>query len=78
MGTNVFYLWKEKGEDIPFKIRRVTWNPDNDLHILVTKIEIEKWPYGIAWGVYIKNGKKQKEDVIDCAGNYSWEFFEEN
>ena len=52
---NVFQLWKEGGERLPFKVIRWTWNPATST-FLVERIEIGKWPYGKAWGRFIRNG----------------------
>jgi hypothetical protein len=52
---NVFQLWKEGGERLPFKVIRWTWNNATSA-FLVERIEIGKWPYGKAWGRFIRNG----------------------
>ena len=49
---NVFQLWKEGGERLPFKVIRWTWNPATST-FLVERIEIGKWPYGKAWGRFL-------------------------
>lgn len=88
MGKNVFELWEEQGEKLPFKVKRVNWTTQN-IFILVEKIVIGKFPYGIAYGKSMEINQEGKEAVSDfqyhckngivsCAGNYQWVLFEKN
>jgi hypothetical protein len=68
---NVFQLWKENGEKLPFKVIRWTWSSDSAF--LVERIAIRKWPYGMAWGRFIRNGLTDTEaEELSCAGSYQW------
>jgi len=42
---NVFQLWKDGGERLPFKVVRRTWNARASA-FQVEKVEVGKWPYG--------------------------------
>lgn len=72
---NVFQLWRECGERLPFKVIRWTWNPASSV-FLVERIEIRKWPYGKAWGRYIRNGMHEAHQELNGAGNYQWKMVE--
>jgi len=79
---NIFEIWKENGEKIPFAVRRNNWT--ENFYTVVTKVEIKKWPYGKAYGYSTINGKFtnhysydngwRKEGTIPCAGCYQWTF----
>jgi len=86
MKKNVFELWKENGEKLPFKIRRTNWAMPN-VFILVEKIIINKYPYGTAFGksMSITNDGKEilskfqhhcRNGIIGCAGCFQWLIFE--
>ena len=68
---NVFQLWKENGEQLPFKVIRWTWNPSASAY-LVERIEIGNWPYGKAWGRFIRNGVPSELDRMPNAGSFQW------
>jgi hypothetical protein len=69
---NVFQLWKDNGEKLPFKVVRWTWNPRRTV-FLVERIEVKKWPYGTAWGRYARDGAQDVEQrQLDNAGSYQW------
>lgn len=68
---NVFQLWKEVGEKLPFKVVRWNWHEPNS-GFLVESIEIRKWPYGKAWGRAFRNGVFGREEELGCAGCYQW------
>jgi hypothetical protein len=67
---NVFQLWKENGEILPFKVVRWTWNPATVF--LIEQIEIGKWPYGKAHGRFIRNGVQGPPEKLANAGSYEW------
>lgn len=87
---NVFQIWKEHGELVPFAVRRHSWNPLS--FFIVTSVEIKNFPYGNASGYFIsyKNAKptedgyfeidlteiEKKESLqgLSCAGCYQWEY----
>jgi hypothetical protein len=48
---NVFQIWRESGERVPFAVRRDSWNPES--FFIVTSIEIKKFPYGSASGYFV-------------------------
>ena len=85
MGKNIFEIWKENNEELPFRVRRDNWTMPN-VFILVEKIEINKWPYGTAYGKCMKLDQEEKEvisdwqyhceyGVVKCAGCYQWYIF---
>lgn len=87
MGKNIFEIWKEKKEILPFKVRRDNWTMPN-VFILVEKIIIKKFPYGIAEGksmtindkgeeVISENQYHCKNGIIGCAGCYQWHLLKE-
>ncbi|MBN9066654.1 MAG: hypothetical protein J0H60_09330 [Rhizobiales bacterium] len=66
---NVLELWKTNGEKLPFKVIRWTWNPATNF--LVERVEIRKWPYGKAWGRFVRNGiADAASEQLSCAGNF--------
>jgi hypothetical protein len=67
----VFQLWREGGEKLPFKVIRWTWKPEASA-FLVERIEIGKWPYGKAWGRFIRDGVAQSPEKLSNAGSYQW------
>ena len=69
---NVFQLWALNGEVLPFRVRKETWNPKVDQHYLVERIEISKWPYGFAWGRFVRNGEAGDLGKIASPGTYTW------
>lgn len=68
---NVFQLWREGGEKLPFKVIRWSWNPTKTV-FLVERIEIKNWPYGTAWGCFVRNGVPGTPQKLDSAGSYQW------
>ena len=64
MRKNIFELWRENGEKLPFRVRRVNWTMP-DVFILVEEIVIEKWPYGIAYGKSMEINAKGEEVISD-------------
>ena len=72
---NIFQLWKENGEKLPFKVAKSTWSAEAGHYLVVEKIEIKKWPYGSAWGRYHWNsapGAPGAPEKIKAAGTYNW------
>lgn len=53
---NIFELWVLNDRKLPMKVVRESWSPASDHYMLVEKIEVRKWPYGYAWGRYVRNG----------------------
>jgi len=71
---NIFELWELNGRKLPIKVVRQSWYGAAGQFMLVEKIEIRKWPYGLAWGRYHQGGgpKDEKHEKISCAGSYQW------
>jgi hypothetical protein len=77
---NIFQIWQENGERLPFKARRATWAKEH--YVIVDDIKIKSWPYGIAygkaytwgeineWHLYDKDWKTT--GAIPNAGAYKW------
>lgn len=70
---NLFQLWKENNEQLPFKAILNSWSEEAGHYALIEKIEIKKWPYGTAYGQYFFHGNPGKIGKIDNAGCYRWE-----
>lgn len=68
---NLFQLWEANGRQLPFRARKETWNPATS-HVEVEKVEIKNWPYGTAWGRFVRAGQKQAYGKIANAGTYTW------
>ena len=68
---NVFQLWREGGEKLPMKVIRWTWSPATSV-FLVEKVEVKKWPYGTAWGRFVRNGTPGAYEKRSCAGSFQW------
>ncbi len=67
---NLFQLWDQNGRRVPFKAHKETWGPASSM--LVEKIEIGKWPYGTAWGRFMRDGQEAPSAKIANAGTYTW------
>ena len=83
---NIFQLWKENFEKTQFAVRR--WNWGEEYYTVVVKVEIKRWPYGIAYGYPTINGvySDHYEKIypewnairqIPNAGSYQWEIVED-
>jgi hypothetical protein len=69
---NVFQIWRDGGEKLPFKVIRWTWDPAYSA-FLVERIEVGKWPYGKAWGRFVRDGLPDAtEEVLNGAGSFQW------
>lgn len=53
---NIFELWKESGEKLPFAAVIDSWDPVEHF-VVVEEVLIKKWPYGEAKGQYFFNGR---------------------
>lgn len=69
---NIFQLWRENGEILPFKVRLDSWSDYLEHYALIEEIEIKKWPYGNAFGQYFFHKKPGRKGKIDNAGCYRW------
>lgn len=76
--SNVFELWRDNGERLPFRVRRWSWNKAT--YAVVESVVIKIWPYGVADGYlvimnHLGKGKVVRcKAVLACAGCYQWEF----
>lgn len=41
-------------------------------YYLVERVEIGKWPYGKAWGRYVREGVAGELEKIANSGTYTW------
>ncbi|WP_210247022.1 hypothetical protein [Phyllobacterium endophyticum] len=55
---NIFQLWREGGEALPFQVAKSSWAADAGHFLVVERVEIKKWPYGAA-GVSIIGEESQ-------------------
>jgi hypothetical protein len=69
---NIFEVWDKNGRTLPFKVVRESWSQTGNHYYLVEKIEIRYWPYGFAWGRYVRDGNAGEEQRIRGAGSYQW------
>jgi hypothetical protein len=69
---NIFQIWKENGEKLPFKVIRNSWNESAGHFLIVEKVIVKKWPYGDAYGQYFYHRKPGEKGKIDSAGTYAW------
>jgi hypothetical protein len=70
--NNLFELWKQNNEQLPFKATLDSWSEEAGHYVLIEKIEIKKWPYGTAYGQYFFYGKAGRIGKIDNSGTYRW------
>jgi hypothetical protein len=73
---NIFQIWRENGEKLPFKARIDSWSESLGHFALIEKIEIGKWPYGEAHGQYFFHGVPGEKSEIRNAGTYRWTLIE--
>lgn len=67
----MFELWREHGEVLPFKVRRLGWSYRS--YVVVESIEVKKWPYGKAEGYFVRDGQRASyPGCLSCAGFYQW------
>ena len=69
---NIFQIWALNGEKLPFRVRKETWSMKVSQYYLVERIEIGKWPYGKAWGRYVREGVAGELEKIANSGTYTW------
>jgi hypothetical protein len=69
---NIFQIWRENGERLPFKVRKDSWSESLGHFAVIEKIEIGKWPYGKAYGQYFFHRVPGRKEEIRSAGTYSW------
>lgn len=74
---NLFELWRENGEKLPFKAVSDSWSESSGHYVLIKSIKIKNWPYGYAIGQYFFYGKPGKIGVIANSGCYKWKIKEE-
>jgi hypothetical protein len=71
-GKNIFELWKENGEKLPFKAIINSWSEEKGHYAIIEKVEVKTWPYGDAYGQYFFHGKAGERGKIRNAGTYRW------
>lgn len=70
---NIFQLWRDNGEVLPFKVAKSSWSTEAGHYLIVERIEIKTWPYGAAWGQYHWRGVPgEKNEKINQPGTYTW------
>lgn len=74
MSLNVFQIWDSLGQKTPFAVRKSYWAKES--YTVITKIEIRKMPYGKAFGFFVKNGWKGREEEVRSPGVYDWSLVE--
>jgi hypothetical protein len=69
---NIFQLWELNGRTVPFKAIKESWLQSSSHFMLIERVVIKKWPYGFAWGCYVRDGVAGEQQKINGAGTYSW------
>jgi hypothetical protein len=70
---NIFQLWREAGEALPIRVVKNTWSAEVGHYLIVERIEIGRWPYGLAWGQYHWRGVPGPTgEKINQPGTYTW------
>ncbi|AZO63055.1 MAG: hypothetical protein EOQ54_26900 [Mesorhizobium sp.] len=69
---NIFQLWELNGRTVPFDVIKESWLQLPSHFIRVERVVIKKWPYGFAWGRYVRDGVAAEQQQISGAGTYSW------
>jgi hypothetical protein len=70
---NIFQLWRENGEAVPFKVAKSTWSADAGHFLIVERVEVKKWPYSATWGQYHWNGVPgPKGEKVNKSGTFTW------
>jgi len=69
---NIFELWRENGENLPFKVRLDSWSDSLGHYALIEDVKVKKWPYGDAFGQYFFYKKPGRKGEIDNSGCYRW------
>lgn len=69
---NLFEIWKENHQRLPFRAILDSWAEELENYVIVEKIQIDKWPYGKAYGQYFFHGKRDRNGQIDNAGTFRW------
>ncbi len=80
---NVFEIWNDNNEQLPFFVRRHSWGKNSKF--LVTEIEIKEEYYkktgklyGVAKGFFYRRGDKEGFQGLNCAGCYQWDKVSDN
>jgi hypothetical protein len=80
---NVFQIWREHGEVVPFKVRRWSWSyPTYAVvtEVIVTEKNLAYYAdtgklYGKVKGFLVKDGRRADYgQCLSCAGCYQWEY----
>lgn len=74
---NIFELWALNGKQLPFRVRKDSWSLKTVQFYRVERIEITKWPYGKAWGRYVRNGEAGDLVKIPSPGTFTWRLSDE-
>ena len=53
---NIFQLWRDNGEQVPFVVVKSTWSAASGHFLIVEEVKVKRWPYGDTWGSYHWNG----------------------
>lgn len=85
---NIFDLYIDGGEKVPFIVARSSWNPRNGMALCVVKVnpkQTRTGVYGTAYGYMLPNrvhpewndpdgyyGAKGHVTLIPCSGCYEW------
>jgi hypothetical protein len=70
---NIFQLWHENGEVLPFKVAKSSWSAEAGHYLIVERIKIKTWPYGDAWGQYHWRGVPgETNEKVNQPGTYTW------
>lgn len=73
---NIFELWQDNGQQLPFKVAKSTWSAEAGHYLIVDEVKIKKWPYGAAWGRYHWQGVAGPREPVKAAGTYNWKLLD--
>lgn len=73
---NIFQIWNDLGQRVPFAVKRESWNPASSYEWW-QRLRLGSSPYGKAWGYFRRREQNISEPdgepgEVRCAGCYQW------
>ena len=67
---NIFQLWRENGEAVPFKVAKSSWSAEAGHFLIVERVEVKKVVHR---GQYHCNGVPgTKGEKVNQSGTFAW------